>query len=266
MTFAVDRVAGGAAEGVVVARKIEVVLPLVGAMAVEIVGVDVRDDAGGRGIDEVTDAVVRHCDGRGHAIVIIFGAREITGVIIGVVGDDAARPSAASEFAVGSVVIARALAVGVEFVRHTARRFVVEPAGGVAVRKRLIAIGGHRDLVAVGVVGVVDRVSRSTLGDDTLFGVVGRGDGMAERIGDGDLSTERVVRISRLVAERVDGLGNAALRIVDDLRRVAADISLRDLATERVVGVGRGYAGMGAGGDGQSVASDRFGGKRRVWG
>ena len=68
---------------------------------------------------------------------------------------------------------------------------------------------------------------RRTHTEASPFRVVGRGDGMAERIGDGDLSTERVVRISRLVAERVDGLGNAALLVVDDLRRVAASVGLR---------------------------------------
>ena len=231
MAGAVDCVAGGTAEGVVIARQIEVVLPLVRAVALKIIGVEVRDDAGGRGIDEVTDAVVRHCDGRGHAIVVIFGAREITGVILGVVGDDAARPSAASEFAVGGVVIARALAVGVEFVGHAARRFVVEPAGGVAASERLVAVGRHCDLVAVNVIGVVDRVGRTALGGDAPFGVVGGRDGVAQRVGHRDLAAERVVGIGRLVAERVNGLRDAALRVIDKVRRVAAAIGLCGLAT-----------------------------------
>ena len=47
------------------------------------------------------------------------------------------------------------------------------------------------------------------------------------RVGDGGLATERVVRVSRFVAERVDGLGDAALRVVDKVRRVAAAIGLR---------------------------------------
>ena len=89
---------------------------------------------------------------------------------------------------------------------------------------------------------------------------------MSERIGDGDLTAKRVVGVGRFVAEQVDGLGDAALRVVDDLRCVAATISLRGLATKGVVGVGGGDAGGGAGGDGQAVAGDRFGGKRRVWG
>ena len=40
---------------------------------------------------------------------------------------------------------------------------VVEPTGGVAVGKRFIPVGCHRDLVAVGVVGVVDGVGGSML-------------------------------------------------------------------------------------------------------
>ena len=40
MAGAVDRVAGGTTKGVVVARQIEVVLPLVRAMAVDVVSVE----------------------------------------------------------------------------------------------------------------------------------------------------------------------------------------------------------------------------------
>ena len=64
LTGAVDGVAGVAAEGVVVARQVEVVLPLVGAVAVDIVGVEVRDDIGGCRFGHVADAVVRHRDCR----------------------------------------------------------------------------------------------------------------------------------------------------------------------------------------------------------
>ena len=92
---AVDRVAGGTAEAVVIARQVEVVLPLVGAMTVEVVGVEVRDDAGGCRVDQIADAVVDHGDRRSETIVVVFGACQLTRVIVGVVGDDAARPSAA---------------------------------------------------------------------------------------------------------------------------------------------------------------------------
>ena len=107
------------------------------------------------------------------------------------------------------------------------RGFVVEPAGRVAADEVLVAVGGHRDLVAVGVVGVVDGVGCAALRDDPPFGVVGRGDGMAERVDDGDLTAKRVVGVSRFVAKRVDRLGDAALRIVDDLRAAAASVGLR---------------------------------------
>jgi len=60
---AVDRVAGGAAECIVVARQVEVILPLVRTVADEVVGEEVRDNACRGRADEVADAVVRHCDG-----------------------------------------------------------------------------------------------------------------------------------------------------------------------------------------------------------
>ena len=140
---AVDGVAGGATEGVVETGQLEIVLPLVGAMSVEIVGVEIRDNASGSCVNEVSNAVVRHADGRGDTVVVIFGAREITGVIVGVVGCNAARPNAARQFAVWGVRVRRAFPVGVYLVRHAARRFVVEPAGRVAVSERLVAVGGH---------------------------------------------------------------------------------------------------------------------------
>ena len=93
MAGAVDRVARGAADGVVVARQVEVVLPLVGAMAVDVVSVEVRHDTCGCRVDEVANAVVGHGDGRGRVGV---GRRdELSRVIIGIVGDDAACPNAA---------------------------------------------------------------------------------------------------------------------------------------------------------------------------
>ena len=167
MTLAVDGVARGTTEGVVIARQVEVVLPLVRAMALKIIGVEIRHDTGGCRIDEIADAVIGHGYGRG---VVGVGRRdELPRVIVSVVGCDATRPGAASEFAIGRVGVARALSVGVEFVRHAARRFVVEPASGVASVRgaegvapyhrdvRLLAVGRHRDLVAVGVVGVGGR-------------------------------------------------------------------------------------------------------------
>ena len=141
--LAVEGIARRASEAVVEARDLEVILPLVGAVAVEVVGVKVRDDTGGRGVDEVADAVIGHGDGRGDTVVVIFGACQIARVIVGVVGDDASRPRAAGELAVGGIGVGRALAVGVEFVGHAARWFVVEPAGRVAVSERLVAVGGH---------------------------------------------------------------------------------------------------------------------------
>ena len=50
MTLAVDGVAGTTAERIVVARQVEVVLPLVGAMTVDVIGVEVRHDTFGRGV------------------------------------------------------------------------------------------------------------------------------------------------------------------------------------------------------------------------
>ena len=50
LTLAVDGVAGTTAERIVVARQVEVVLPLVGAMTVDVIGVEVRHDTFGRGV------------------------------------------------------------------------------------------------------------------------------------------------------------------------------------------------------------------------
>ena len=55
------------------------------------------------------------------------------GVVVRVVGGDAAGPGSASELAIRRVGVRRPLAIGVEFIRHTTRRFVVEPAGRVAL-------------------------------------------------------------------------------------------------------------------------------------
>ena len=102
--------------------------------------------------------------------------------------------------------------------------------------------------------------------ENTPFGIVGRGDGVAERVGDDDLAAERVIGVGRFVAERVDGLRDAVLRVIDKVRCVAAPVGLRDLAAERVVGVGRGDAGGGTRRDGQAGLDDDFGGKCRVRG
>ena len=104
-------------------------------MAVDVVSVEVRDNARGCRFGEVTYAVVGHRNGRG---IVGVGCRdELPGVVVGVVGGDAACPSATSKFAVGGVVVRRALAVGVHLVRHAARRFVVEPAGGVSTKGKI---------------------------------------------------------------------------------------------------------------------------------
>ena len=47
---------------------------------------------------------------------------------------------------------------------------------------------------------------------------------MAERVGNGDLATERVVGVSRFVAERIDGLGDAALRVIDRGGGIKSDL------------------------------------------
>lgn len=65
LTIAVDGVAGVAAEGVVVARQVEVVLPLVGAVAVDVIGVEISHNTRRRRFGHVADAVVRHRDCRG---------------------------------------------------------------------------------------------------------------------------------------------------------------------------------------------------------
>ena len=156
MAGAVDRVAGGATEGVVVARQVEVVLPLVGAMAVDVVSVEVGNDAGGGGFGQVADAVIRHGDGRGDTIVVVFGARQIARVVVGVVGGDTPCPNAAGKLAVGGVRVRRALAIGVDLVRHASRQLVIMPGRDITSRRgrsprptvRLVAVGGHRDLIA----------------------------------------------------------------------------------------------------------------------
>ena len=109
LTGAVDRVAGGTTKGVVVARQVEAILPFVRAKALKIIGVEVRDDARRSCFGEVSDTVVRHADGRGYTVVVIFSAREITGVVVGVIGCDAARPNAARQFTVGGIGVARPL-------------------------------------------------------------------------------------------------------------------------------------------------------------
>jgi len=104
---------------------------------------------------------------------------------------------------------------------------------------------------------------RASLGEDAPFGVVDSRDGVAKRVGDGDLAAERVVGIGRFLAEGVNGFGDTALCIVDNLRRVAAAVGLRDLATERIVGVGGGYARGGTRRDGQAGLNGRDGRERR---
>jgi len=67
----------------------------------------------------------------------------------------------------------------------------------------------------------------ASLRENTPFGIVSRGDGVAERIGYRSLTAKRVVGVGRFVAKRVDGLRDAALRVVDDLRAAAASVGLR---------------------------------------
>ena len=192
LTGAVDGVAGIAAEGVVMARQVEVVLPLVGAVTVDIVGVEVRDDIGGCRFGHVADAVIRHRDGRGR---IRVGRRdELTGCVVSIVSDDTARPGAAGELAVGRVGVGRALPVGVDLVRHAARGFVIEPARRVTDAGGEVAVGRHRRLVAVFVVRVVDGVGRTALGEDTAFGVVPVDLAVQVHVGDGQVSfTKRII-------------------------------------------------------------------------
>ena len=107
MADAVDGVARGAAEGVVIARQVEVILPFVGAVADDVVSVEVRDDARRSCFGQVANAVVGYGDCRGR--VGVGRQDELPGVVVGVVGYDTARPSATSEFAVGGIVVARPL-------------------------------------------------------------------------------------------------------------------------------------------------------------
>ena len=114
--------------------------------------------------------------------------------IIGVVGDNASRPGAAGEFAVGGIRVGRALPVGVDLVRHTARGFVIEPARRVTDAGGEVAVGRHRRLVAVLVVRVVDGVGRAALGEDTAFGVVPVDLAVQVHVGDGQVSfTKRII-------------------------------------------------------------------------
>ena len=264
MARTVDRVAGGTTKGVVVARQVEVVLPLVGAVANDVVGVEVRDDARRRRGGQVADAVVRHADGRGDTVVVIFGAREITGVVVGVVGDDATRPGAAREPAVGRVRIRRAAPVRVDLVRDEARGRVKEPARRVAVCERLVSVGRHRDPAAIGVVGVVDGIRRAAHGDDAPLRVVGGHHRVRERIGDGRPPSKRVMAVGRRRPQRIDRPRDAPLRVVDGLSPAAASVDLRDLPAKRVVLVRRRHARLGARGNHESGARDSDGGKRRA--
>ena len=88
----VDRVAGGTTKGVVVARQVEVVLPLVRAAADDVVGVEVGDDAYRGCFGQIADAVVGHRDHR--RAVGVDGGRQVARRVIGVVRRDAARPCA----------------------------------------------------------------------------------------------------------------------------------------------------------------------------
>ena len=144
----IEGVAGVAAKRIV--EAFEDVRPrdadhgLVGVLAEIVVG-EGRDARRVAGLDLATCAVVGKRYRR--RVVRINGVRERSACVIEVIGYDAARPNAACEFAVRRVVVARSLAIGVELVRHTARRFVVEPAGGVAsVRGAGDVAPYHRDI------------------------------------------------------------------------------------------------------------------------
>ena len=67
------------------------------------------------GAQEGQAPVVRHFDGRGDTVIVIFGARQVARIVVCVVRDNATRPNAAGELAVGRVVVRRPLAVGVAF-------------------------------------------------------------------------------------------------------------------------------------------------------
>ena len=126
-----------------------------------------------------------HC-----ALCIVHYARQVAGVVVGVGGDNAARPSAGGEFSIRRVGIRRAEAVGVELVRQEAGGLVVVPprgisrdAGGVSgqwpvvsgqLACGLVVAGGREGgEAAKGVVGVEDRVGRAPLGNYAVLGVVG---------------------------------------------------------------------------------------------
>ena len=171
----------------------------------------------------------------------VDGIRERTIGIVAVGRNDSTRPGASRELAVGGVVVARPLPVGVDLVGDKPRRLVAEPARCIAsgwdkARPSRVAVCRHGNLVAELVVSVVDGIRCATLGNDASFSVVCRRDGVRERVGDGCLPTEGVVAVGRRIAKRVDGRSDAAKVVVSRPRRVAASVRLRNLALERIIG------------------------------
>ena len=79
-----------------------------------------------RGFDERLVAV--GIEERRDAIVAVFGARQVSGIVVGVGRDDASCPGSGCEFAIGRIGVGRTFAVGVNLVGHATRRFVIEPA------------------------------------------------------------------------------------------------------------------------------------------
>ena len=141
----IEAVAGWAVQAVVGAGDDGAVLHLVRQLAVDRVEVVVRRDARnhcgkhvaasivGVGcfdrinrIDRIVPATIVH-----RALCIVHYIGEVAREVVGVGGEDAARPEAGGQFAVGRVGVGWAEAVGVELVRQKAGRFVVEPVCGV---------------------------------------------------------------------------------------------------------------------------------------
>ena len=261
---AVEGIASVAAEGVVEA------LDRVGARdtddgfvgeGAEVIVSERRDACRVNSTDLLASAVVDERDRRG--IIGIDRVRERSVRIVGVRRDDAAGPGARREFAVGGIVVSRTLSVGVDLVRHAARRFVVKPARRVALSERFVTIGRHRDLVAVFVVDIIHGIRRAALREDAPFRIVCRRDGVRQRVCYARLPTKRVVAVGRGITECVNGRTDAVLRIVDRARRVAAAIGDGRLAFEGVISACRRDASLRSRGADESVRRDRDRGCRR---
>lgn len=173
----------------------------------------------------------------------------IAPIVVQVGSNNASRPSALRELAVGGVGVGRAFAVGIDFVGHCTGGDVVEPGGGVALNGRaarspsLVAICCHRGLVAEDIVGVANGVGCSALVGLVPAKVVFVDNSVAERIGDGGEIAELIIGVSRAVAEGVNRSGTLTEGVVFNVARVATTVGVGDLETKGIVGNGVGDSG-----------------------